>query len=85
MLGNKVLQVGVPKYQGWKKKKERRRDSTYGQATKGIAEEKAGTSHMGKGTRVLWQMKYSFIGCIPTWKGIDHRRDGSNVCRLQRI
>jgi len=53
MLGSWALQMEVSKYRSRKKKKKRGSGSVCGQATKGIAREKAGAFHIGKGTGVL--------------------------------
>ena len=69
MLESRAPQVGVSKY--WSRKEETWRDSgTYGNTTKGAAEEKAISSYMEKGT---------------TKKRIDNKGDGGNICGLWRM
>ena len=53
MLGSWPPQMGVSKYKSKKREGNRGEGSTCGQATKGIAREKAGMSHMGKDIGVL--------------------------------
>ena len=82
MLEGRVLQVGVFKYQSWKEEKKRRRDSVYGQATKGAAEEEASIFYVEKDAGILWRGKYVPPRYTPARERMDNKGDGSNIYGL---
>jgi len=64
---------------------KRRRGSTCGQTTKGIARKKTGMSCMGKDTGILWGGEYAPQRHTPAREKIDNKRDDGNICGLWRI
>jgi len=55
--------MGVPKYCSGEREKKKKKDNICGQTTKDTAKEKASTSHIGKGTGILWGGEHASRRC----------------------